>query len=553
MPPRRGASSTATASRPPTRPRRWPASSPPSAATRAPAWPWSPTSWPACCRARPTAPSSTWASGASSSCSSTPTSLGDKEGYFDAIEDMVAQVRAAEVLPGPGGVPARRARMAGLRGPTGRGPDRLPGLGRGQPRPGGRATRDRPRRARRGHDGGAPDDGARPGGTPCATTPATPTWSRPARCSTGSRAASAPGPRRSSATTRAGPATGWSSRACRPIPVGRLGIAGNRLDDPKTDGAHRPGLRRPQPGRPRPPRAASTSRRSTASSARSCTRASTCSRSPSPTATWRRRCSSATTTGCVDYCSAAPDRLIGIGCLPIPDVDAALAEMQRAADAGRAGLRHPRPRRPRTGPTTTPTTTRSGRPRRTTGVPLTMHIFTGTTLDGGLPEHWGTPGGTIKGYTFAHTDGGQHDDRPHLRRRRASASPACAFVLAEFETGWVAHFLQRLDHATYRTPNVRRRLPDDEAVATTSAATSRSPSRTTRPASLTRHLIGVDNLLWGNDYPHHDAIWPHSMEILDKIFADVPDDERERMCFSQRRRALRHRRRPSSPPPPGQA
>ncbi len=49
---------------------------------------------------------------------------------------------------------------------------------------------------------------------------------------------------------------------------------------------------------------------------------------------------------------------------------------------------------------------------------------------------------------------------------------------------------------------------------------------------LTRNLIGVDCLLWGNDYPHHDAIWPHSMKILDETMADVPADERERMCFT---------------------
>ena len=34
----------------------------------------------------------------------------------------------------------------------------------------------------------------------------------------------------------------------------------------------------------------------------------------------------------------------------------------------------------------------------------------------------------------------------------ASRFPSLRFVLAEFETGWVAHFLQRFDHATYRTP-----------------------------------------------------------------------------------------------------
>ena len=47
----------------------------------------------------------------------------------------------------------------------------------------------------------------------------------------------------------------------------------------------------------------------------------------------------------------------------------------------------------------------------------------------------------------------------------------------------------------------------------------------------TRDLIGVDSMLWGNDYPHHDAIWSHSMKILDETMAGVPADERERMCF----------------------
>ena len=32
-------------------------------------------------------------------------------------------------------------------------------------------------------------------------------------------------------------------------------------------------------------------------------------------------------------------------------------------------------------------------------------------------------------------------------------------------------------------------------------------------------------MLWGNDYPHHDSIWPRSMEVIERIFAGVPDDE----------------------------
>jgi hypothetical protein len=80
-----------------------------------------------------------------------------------------------------------------------------------------------------------------------------------------------------------------------------------------------------------------------------------------------------------------------------------------------------------------------------------MHIFTGSSLDGGLPAHWGTHGGTIKGYTLAHRTvvntmidlicGGVYERLPRLK-----------FVIAEYETGWTAQCLRRLDHTTYRTP-----------------------------------------------------------------------------------------------------
>ena len=48
----------------------------------------------------------------------------------------------------------------------------------------------------------------------------------------------------------------------------------------------------------------------------------------------------------------------------------------------------------------------------------------------------------------------------------------------------------------------------------------------------TRDLIGLECLLWGNDYPHHDAIWPHSMKILHDLFVDVPVEEQEQMVWT---------------------
>ena len=37
--------------------------------------------------------------------------------------------------------------------------------------------------------------------------------------------------------------------------------------------------------------------------------------------------------------------------------------------------------------------------------------------------------------------------------------------------------------------------------------------------------IPVDNLLWEGDYPHGDGLFPHNHEYLEKVLANVPDDD----------------------------
>jgi hypothetical protein len=44
-----------------------------------------------------------------------------------------------------------------------------------------------------------------------------------------------------------------------------------------------------------------------------------------------------------------------------------------------------------------------------------------------------------------------------------------------------------------------------------------------------RYEIGIDNMLWGNDFPHPEGTWPSSREWLRKTYHDVPIDETRRM------------------------
>ena len=91
--------------------------------------------------------------------------------------------------------------------------------------------------------------------------------------------------------------------------------------------------------------------------------------------------------------------------------------------------------------------------------------------------------------------------------------------------GWLAHWLERLDHAFYRS---RAAAAPDLDLKPTEYWRRQfyATFEDDRVGVMTRDLIGVNTLMWGNDYPHHDSIWPRSQAVLDDIFAGVPDADR---------------------------
>ena len=44
-----------------------------------------------------------------------------------------------------------------------------------------------------------------------------------------------------------------------------------------------------------------------------------------------------------------------------------------------------------------------------------------------------------------------------------------------------------------------------------------------------REIIGVDNMMWGSDYPHSESTFPQSRKILAQILEGVPDDEQAKI------------------------
>ena len=108
--------------------------------------------------------------------------------------------------------------------------------------------------------------------------------------------------------------------------------------------------------------------------------------------------------------------------------------------------------------------------------------------------------------------------------------PKLKVVSVEYELGWVPHFLNQMDF-TYQerqfwTP-VRfsnGRKPSD----IWSSNIFITFMEDTLGVRL-RNEIGVDNMMWGSDFPHSESTWPESRRILGEVLEDVPLADQRKM------------------------
>jgi len=220
-----------------------------------------------------------------------------------------------------------------------------------------------------------------------------------------------------------------------------------------------------------------------------------------------------------DYVSQAPDRLFGLGSIQLRDIDAGIAEMERVKKLGFVGLCIPATAPPDK-PYGDPYYDRFWAAAQEAEMPLTMHIFTGATPNHGMPNWPGV------NYPLAYV-GMEVSISTIIMSGVCERFPGLRFVVTEFETGWVGNLLRRLDHAYRRTGGSSfagvklSMLPSDYWHRNFLVTFEDDPI-----GIRTRDFIGVPNLMWGSDYPHGDSIFPRSQEILDELFAGLPDADR---------------------------
>ena len=108
------------------------------------------------------------------------------------------------------------------------------------------------------------------------------------------------------------------------------------------------------------------------------------------------------------------------------------------------------------------------------------------------------------------------------------AHPGMRVVLGESGIGWLPYVLERMDDEWHeRFTHLELTMPPSGYWRRQMFATFQNDEA----GLLLADRIGVHTLMWGNDFPHGDGVWPDSMTVLDKQFAHVPDATRRAITF----------------------
>ncbi len=236
----------------------------------------------------------------------------------------------------------------------------------------------------------------------------------------------------------------------------------------------------------------------------------------------------------LELSNAAPGRLIGLGHVPIVDLEEGMNELRRIAKLGLRGFHmNPFPddigAKPLTDPHYEPLWTLIEEIK----LPVSFHIM--------------GPRGMAISRLFDPTPGVKETfiSLANISMTELMAGliftgvlqrhPNLHFVIVESGIGWIPYFLERMDQ-TFKKHRFWTKSIITEKPSTYWYRQGHATFIEDHTGIAERKRAGLENIMWSTDYPHSDTTWPRSREVLEEHFADVPEDERRMVVCENARR-----------------
>jgi predicted TIM-barrel fold metal-dependent hydrolase len=103
--------------------------------------------------------------------------------------------------------------------------------------------------------------------------------------------------------------------------------------------------------------------------------------------------------------------------------------------------------------------------------------------------------------------------------------PELQVAWIETGVGWIPHFLECLDDRWWRN-RVWGDLPLKQPPSTYWYRNNSASFIVDRTGVELRNRVGVENMMWSSDYPHHGNDWPYSRKTIEEMMGSVEAGER---------------------------
>lgn len=223
----------------------------------------------------------------------------------------------------------------------------------------------------------------------------------------------------------------------------------------------------------------------------------------------------------IEFASSNPDRLKALAMINVDDVAAAVKELERAADKGAAGALIPVAM-----PDGLTYDSDIYEPfwaaAASLGMPINLHVATNRTTNEWkrtfkLAENLAAPDYWVRVALGDLIMSGVFERHPGLR-----------VGSVEHEAGWAPFFVRRMDHMYLNSIDFANRgwRFSDGAIPSDFFHRNCFVSFCEDDVAVRhRDVVGVANLMWGNDYPHGESTFPRSREIVAESLAGIPEAE----------------------------
>ena len=232
---------------------------------------------------------------------------------------------------------------------------------------------------------------------------------------------------------------------------------------------------------------------------------------------FKKACFDAYNRWLAEYCSHAPDRLIGLGQITVRTIEEGIKEMEEAKNLGFRGVMM------------------SGNPHiedydhtcydplweASVAMDMPIHFHILTDKSSNLSAKLRGP----KICNFLHIIRGNQDIMAMMVFSGVfERFPKLKVVCAEADAGWLPHFLYRMDHAYDRhrfwLGNGIPRFPS-EYFKENIYLTFQDDYVAGNMHELGEKYCNMDRLMWASDFPHSDATWPDSQKVIAEMTANM--------------------------------